>query len=111
MITNFKIFEKNNAKLYNYILAGITNINKDFEDFINNNIGQIINIKHYNYSGMKCDEIELEVEYDNVPQKIKNEFVIKKGKYITFFDPDVIEITGKTKKEVKIKQSVNKFNI
>ena len=68
MITKFKIF--NRLKIGDYVLIKTNSQDKDFYNFINNNIGKIVAIQHHPKNIWKdLESIDIDVKYYNIPKK------------------------------------------
>jgi len=67
--------------------------------FINNNIAKIVNFE---------DKISVKIEYENIPDDIKNFFTFNKFK---IFTTSKIKYHGKTKEDVESMIAAEKFNI
>lgn len=81
------------------------------KDFLKNNIGQIINIKKEKvmFPPGKLNKINymLAVKYENVPEDVSGFF----KNNIKVFNLSSVAAFGKTKEEVEIKLSANKYNL
>ena len=98
-----KIFEDYNNKpeVGDYVLINYkVKYDKDFESFINNNIGLLSVVDFKNN--------EIEVEYENVPEKIKKIWFYNNN--VVFNISDIVEY-GKTIEELEIKLKINKYNL
>jgi len=77
----------------------------EVNNFINNNIGQIVRI----------DEDEIRITYHNIPDNIKDWFrehkYTDKIIYTRILNKNKIVAIGKTPEEVKINKVVNKYNL
>lgn len=82
---------------------------KNFYDFINNEIG-IVGYYNDHFNPNKC---EVEIIYSNVPEDLKCFFTKSEitSEYSIIFSTKYIVAFGKTKKEVKFKLKVNKYNL
>jgi len=96
-------------KIGDYVLVRIDL--PPFDIFINNNIGRIVSIDY--------DDLEFNVKYKNVPEYAMNFMIPEYDKYIpgknqpwgrTFDLKDIIYFS-KSKEEVYLQKSVNKYNI
>jgi phenylalanyl-tRNA synthetase beta subunit len=115
-IKKYEDGEEINPQIGDYVLINLKlhfyEHKREVMNFINNTIGQIINVYHYNNHDVWDDEIR--VKYDDVPDTIKSYFSNK------YDSPDyysrqvsnkkIVEI-GKTLEEVQFKISQNKFNL
>jgi hypothetical protein len=98
-----KIFEEYNNKpeVGDYVLINYKiKYDKDFESFINNNIGKLFEVD------FKFNEIE--VEYENVPENIKKIWFYNNT--VVFNISDIVEY-GKTIEELELKLAINKYNL
>jgi hypothetical protein len=97
-----KLFDNKNPnlKIGNYVLVNVNY--PDLIYFINNNIGQIVEI-----SGTHNDDLSLRIKYNNIPNDIKIFF-----RYDTrWFEPSEIIYIGKTIEDVELQIDTNKYNI
>lgn len=111
-LKQYEFFE-DEPQIGDYVLCDIKlerhNERENIMNFVNNNIGQIINIQ----------DTEIRVQYTNVPKEIKNWFrqdtISFNGKeydkYSKLIHSDKIIAIGKTPEEVKIKIDANKYNL
>jgi hypothetical protein len=98
-----KIFEEYNNKpeVGDYVLINYKiKYDKDFESFINNNIGKLFEVD------FKFNEIE--VEYENVPENIKKIWFYNNT--VVFNISDIVEY-GKTIEELELKLASKKYNL
>lgn len=117
-----KKFENVNKsfKIGDYVLMNIKVYNKDFENFINDTIGKIVNIDPIQDVFGKITDYEIVVSFTNVPDELKDIFIIYseaviinnyKGDYRRRFNMEDIVASGKTPEEVKLKQNAIKYNL
>lgn len=85
----------------------------ELKDFLENNIGFISNI-YYNHSlaTQELLDFDLAVIYDWVPEELKkhNFRLVQGGWLMNFNEKHIIEF-AKTKKELKLKIQMRKYNI
>lgn len=103
MVTKFKIFEKLNElpKIGDYVLLDINNYTsspKIWQDFIKNNIGEIVEIDT-EHGGLS---FIYKVKFENIPENVKDTFFIHYD-YINSFlywssDKNELEMILNTKK-------------
>jgi len=103
----------NDPQIGDYVIIKSYSPVDEVNDFINNNIGQIIDISQSKYSFSKY---RLSIIYDNIPSEIKQYFEnnnIKGTFYDGFRDykfSDIIEYS-KNKEDLEIILSSNKYNL
>ena len=95
----------------NYVL--MHTIHEPTKDFINNNIGKIVDVEYGtpgNRKGIIVDYIK--VKFNKIPWQLNSYFTHWGGKYCVREYPvtSIVEI-GKTKKEVEEKMLARKYNI
>jgi len=120
MITKFKIFEDLQPKIEagNYVLMNSVSMYDSVRKFINNNIGQIIEL----------GPDSIRVKYDNMPKNIMNihlraigqptwnrepngDFSSVRISTIKIFDIDQVVEFAKTKEELELKLAAKKYNL
>ena len=98
---HLKSYENNNTipKKGNYVLMSTDHLDVDVKNFINNNIGKIVNnIMSKNSSVM--------IKYENVPENIEEYFI----PYRTFSQHQILYFSP-NKEDVKRQLTANKFNL
>ena len=104
-----------------YVLLKIKYGPDNFREFINNNIGQVVDLSTDFRSQVAPRKIpvtyEIRVKYNNVPDIIKDKFYKynnreQPGWALTrLFTIDEIDISAKTLEDIKIKIDAKKYNL
>lgn len=127
MITKFKIFENNdimNITEGDYVLLNIKTVNKEYNEFVNNNVGEVIRLKTKKYHEDENDiylPYKIEVKYNSDVEDFKRlktffqhldyDYVTDYYTFSSVFDISYVMFYGKTEEEVKIKYNSNKYNL
>ena len=103
-------YQQDKPEIGDYVLLFIKRKGapQDYKEFLNNNIGQIINIKSSN-----TFQTEVRISYDNVPENIKKMFhnLIPGAVRVRTFDIRDVYIFGKTPEDVETKLAAKKYNL
>ena len=94
-------------KIGDYVLVNTDFNGNEYQNFVNNNVGKIKNIKH-----SKSDERLATIEYKNIPASILYRFDgydLSKNVTQIVFD-DIIE-WSKTRKDMQVMLTGKKFNL
>jgi len=98
-------------KIGDYIIVKSNSPIVKINNFIENNIGQIINISHFE----NPNRYNVSIKYNNVPSNLLHffndtTFKNKNCFFRNFFSSDIVEY-AKTLNLLKIKMDANKYNI
>jgi hypothetical protein len=97
-LKTFEKYEDSSPKTGDYVILSAYSLNKEYNDFINNEIGKITRkTKNFYY-----------IKYDYVPYGIRKWFTDGDRTTAELID---IKLFGKTKEEIELKKSANKFNL
>jgi hypothetical protein len=112
MITKFKLFEdiENEMKIGDFVLINInTSYNREYREFINNNLGKVVQIDPVEDVFGKVYDYEVVVKYNKIPFELKKSFNSYNNKK-RFLISKVVSF-GKTPKDVEIRLNSNKYNL
>lgn len=104
----------NKLKIGYYVIASKFNNKPEIKEFFENNIGFIANV-YPSKSPMSRDinSVDISVIYDRPPNNVIKyvRMMLVQGGWQTSFNDSQVIATAKTKKELKIKLSANKYNL
>ena len=96
-----------------YIIMKIYAGNEKWRDYINNNIGQVVDIKNsYNYNGTYSHK-SVVIRYKNIPENLKHimSYNSNADEYTKKFMTHRIYAFAKTIEELKVRLTANKYNL
>jgi hypothetical protein len=105
IISHFSKINKNDLEVGDYVVLKMwDHPNDKLVNFVNNNVGQITDITSLN--------INVKIEYENVPDTIRQHFSIcKNNKFMRPFHTNEIKYYSKNKKELELSIAANKYNL